>query len=131
MATELNVIIRDIVKDTLKKSAPGISETMRQAIAKSLTMKLAAAIMVPKARPFYGAECPSYPDCNGGCGLGCTHKIESAKRADGEAGMAWWNGLSDDERTQWAEKAGNTGVAADAWEAFKRQRNAEGADARS
>jgi hypothetical protein len=24
------------------------------------------------ARPFYGAECLSYPNCSGGCGLGCT-----------------------------------------------------------
>lgn len=24
---------------------------------------------------FYGAECPSYPDCSGGCGLGCTHEV--------------------------------------------------------
>jgi hypothetical protein len=31
------------------------------------------------SRPFYGAECPSYPDCSGGCGLGCTKEIESAK----------------------------------------------------
>ena len=28
-------------------------------------------------KPFYGAECPSYPNCNGGCGLGCTHEIEN------------------------------------------------------
>lgn len=27
--------------------------------------------------PFYGAQCPSYPNCNGGCGLGCTHEIEA------------------------------------------------------
>lgn len=32
-------------------------------------------------RPFYGAECPSYPDCEGGCGLGCTKKIENARAA--------------------------------------------------
>lgn len=31
-------------------------------------------------RTFYGAECPSYPDCTGGCGLGCTHEIEEEKR---------------------------------------------------
>jgi hypothetical protein len=31
-------------------------------------------------RPFYGAECPSYPACSGGCGLGCTHDVE-ARRA--------------------------------------------------
>lgn len=33
------------------------------------------------ARAFYGAECPSYPNCSGGCGLGCTHEIETAKAA--------------------------------------------------
>lgn len=32
----------------------------------------------PKKRPFYGAECRSYPNCNGGCGLGCTKEIEGA-----------------------------------------------------
>lgn len=32
---------------------------------------------------FYGAECPSYPNCSGGCGLGCTHNIESKRRAAG------------------------------------------------
>lgn len=31
------------------------------------------------ARPFYGAECPTYPNCEGGCGLGCTKEIERAK----------------------------------------------------
>lgn len=25
--------------------------------------------------PFYGAQCPDYPKCNGGCGLGCTYEI--------------------------------------------------------
>jgi len=27
---------------------------------------------------FYGAQCSSYPNCTGGCGLGCTHEIEQA-----------------------------------------------------
>jgi hypothetical protein len=26
--------------------------------------------------PFHGAECPSYPNCTGGCGLGCTKEME-------------------------------------------------------
>jgi hypothetical protein len=39
----------------------------------------------PTPRAFYGAECPSYPNCNGGCGLGCTHEIESARGAKGGA----------------------------------------------
>jgi hypothetical protein len=75
------------------------------------------------SKAFYGAECPSYPNCGGGCGLGCTHEIETA-RADNEAGMAWWNGLTEQERGKWAEIAGNTGRAKDAWEAFKRARTA-------
>jgi hypothetical protein len=39
--------------------------------------------------------------------------------ADDDAGMAWWNGLTEQERTKWAAVA-NTGRAKDAWEAFKR-----------
>ena len=41
---------------------------------------LAVAAMPPTApaQKFYGAECPSYPNCTGGCGLGCTHEIEQA-----------------------------------------------------
>jgi hypothetical protein len=42
--------------------------------------------LVPRDRPeprvadaFYGAQCPSYPACTGGCGLGCTHEIEANK----------------------------------------------------
>lgn len=38
--------------------------------------------------------------------------------ADEALGMAWWNSLSDENRAKWAIKAG-TGVAADAWAAFK------------
>lgn len=29
-------------------------------------------------KPFYGAQCPSYPDCSGGYGSGCTHEIEQS-----------------------------------------------------
>lgn len=38
-----------------------------------------AAAKVPA--PFYGAQCPSYPNCTGGCGLGCTHDIEGSPAA--------------------------------------------------
>jgi hypothetical protein len=31
-----------------------------------------------KSAPFYGAQCPAYPNCTGGCGLGCTYEIERA-----------------------------------------------------
>lgn len=39
---------------------------------------------------------------------------------DEATGMAWWNGLDDAQRKDWMARAGNTGVAADAWAAFKR-----------
>jgi hypothetical protein len=39
---------------------------------------------------------------------------------DVEAGMAWWNALTKQERAKWSAIAGNTGRAKDAWEAFKR-----------
>lgn len=51
MAAELNIIIRDIIVATLRNSAPGLSETMRQAIANSLMLKLADKIMVLKTPP--------------------------------------------------------------------------------
>ena len=44
---------------------------------------------------------------------------QSAEDLDGEEGMAWWNGLDRRERAKWMKAAGDTGVAADAWHAFK------------
>ena len=43
-----------------------------------------------------------------------------------ELGMAWWNGLTEQERRRWMREAGDTGRAMDAWYAFK----AAGAPAR-
>jgi len=43
----------------------------------------------------------------------------SGEDLDGEEGMAWWNGLDRRERAKWMKAAGDTGVAADAWYAFK------------
>jgi hypothetical protein len=37
--------------------------------------------------------------------------------------MAWWNGLDEAERARWMKVAGDTGVAADAWSAFKAARS--------
>lgn len=39
---------------------------------------------------------------------------------DAKLGMVWWNRLPEPERAYWAREAGNTGVAADAWAAFKK-----------
>ena len=41
-------------------------------------------------------------------------------RHDDELGMAWWNGLTEQERRKWSAIAGNTGRPKDAWEAFRR-----------
>lgn len=49
-----------------------------------------------------------------------TPDLTPAERRDAELGMAWWNGLTERERAEWMKRAGNTGVAADAWEMFKR-----------
>ena len=38
---------------------------------------------------------------------------------DDAAGLRWWNSLTDNERVEWMRRAGNTGVAADCWVAFK------------
>jgi hypothetical protein len=48
--------------------------------------------------------------------------------ADAIAGMLWWNSLTPAERVYWMDVAGNTGVAADAWEAFKIHRRSQDAD---
>jgi hypothetical protein len=50
--------------------------------------------------------------------LGPAAAIEIAI-ADAEAGVTWWNKLTPAQRRYWMERAANTGVAADAWHAFK------------
>lgn len=42
----------------------------------------------------------------------------STVMADDQLGMNWWNALSERERQEWLRKAGNTGRAKDAWDAF-------------
>jgi hypothetical protein len=50
--------------------------------------------------------------------------------SDDEAGMAWWNALTEQERAKWSAIAGDTGRAKDAWEAFKRGRSGDTAELR-
>lgn len=40
---------------------------------------LQGTLDAPKQRSFYGAECQSWPNCNGGCGLGCIKEIERSR----------------------------------------------------
>ena len=44
----------------------------------------------------------------------------NAPTPDEIAGMAWWNLLTEQERSRWMSRAGDTGRAADAWAVFKR-----------
>ncbi|SAL86353.1 hypothetical protein AWB68_07998 [Caballeronia choica] len=44
---------------------------------------------------------------------------------DESTGLQWWNRLQEHARRYWMERAGNTGRALDAWEAYKRERGAD------
>jgi hypothetical protein len=46
--------------------------------------------------------------------------IQRMTTDDDAMGMAWWNNLTPKERREWMRRAGDTGRAVDAWEAFKK-----------
>lgn len=48
---------------------------------------------------------------------------------DDALGLCWWNHLTEHERREWMRRAGDTGIAADAWECFKRHAPSTGPDA--
>jgi hypothetical protein len=50
---------------------------------------------------------------------------DAPSQSDDQLDMTWWNGLTKQERAKWSTIAGNTGRAKDAWEAFKRAREAD------
>ena len=43
---------------------------------------------------------------------------ERTPTSDEAAGIAWWNGISEEERAEWLRRA-ESAVPADAWAAFK------------
>ncbi len=45
-----------------------------------------------------------------------------AEPADAQAGMDWWNNSTEQQRGYWMKRAGNTGVAADAWAVYKAEK---------
>lgn len=49
-----------------------------------------------------------------------TLELDRQPSADEHAGMTWWNSLTTAERQRWMRAAGDTGIAADAWSAFKK-----------
>lgn len=48
--------------------------------------------------------------------------IGRARTGDENAGMTWWNALTEADRRHWMAEAGNTGVVADAWHRYKEGR---------
>jgi hypothetical protein len=63
-----------------------------------------------------------------GAGPVATGSVEERDREpteDESAGLQWWNRLDEHARCYWTERAGNTGRALDAWEAYKRERGAD------
>lgn len=63
----------------------GRAEKAAESILSLLASQPSPAATV-ETKPFYGAEYPSYPNCNGGCGLGCTHDIEQRQRSSAATG---------------------------------------------
>lgn len=52
----------------------GIKLSCGDALREALAAQPPAAPV--ETKPFYGAQCPTYPNCSGGCGLGCTHEVK-------------------------------------------------------
>jgi hypothetical protein len=48
-----------------------------------------------------------------------SEKTPPVDRSDAEAGMRWWNTATEEQRRHWMRQAGDTGIAADAWAAYK------------
>lgn len=48
-----------------------------------------------------------------------TLKNDSEPTEDESAGIAWWNSATEEDRRFWMHRAGDTGRAVDAWNAYK------------
>lgn len=63
---------------------------------------------------------------NAGSATGSEGRLDRAPTEEDEStGLQWWNRLQEQPRCYWMERAGNTGNALDAWEAYKRERGAD------
>jgi hypothetical protein len=51
--------------------------------------------------------------------------FERKPTVDELTGMRWWNALTLAQRQYWMREAGNTGIVADAWEAYKKHFDTE------
>jgi hypothetical protein len=70
IAKEFSDSLDDEDKNTMRWAVPTVGDIRR------LARIYAALASQPEQRPFLGAECPEYPNCTGGCGLGCTKEHE-------------------------------------------------------
>jgi hypothetical protein len=48
-----------------------------------------------ETKPFYGAQCPTYPNCSGGCGLGCTHEVKQHQSCSAATEAVAWQFTDD------------------------------------
>jgi hypothetical protein len=65
----------DIV-DRLRESADACEFTARSKLLAEAAGEIERLRAPAQPAPFYGATCPTYPNCQGGCGLGCRHEVE-------------------------------------------------------
>lgn len=59
---------------------------------------------------FHGAQCPSYPYCTGGCGLGCTHEIERNRIRCESAEMRMLEVIASEARDFLADMVGGAAI---------------------
>jgi hypothetical protein len=69
------------------------------------------------------SEKPEALDAGGTAGR--EDRLDRKSTEDESTGLQWWNRLQEHARCYWMERAGNTGHALDAWEAYKRERGAD------
>ncbi|MDE5451357.1 hypothetical protein GWE18_00505 [Bradyrhizobium sp. CSA112] len=66
---------------------------------------------------FYGAQCPWYPDCKGGCGLGCTRKMRG-EAATRQEPVAWQYRYK-----RWAGEWSEWSTLSDGWDGWRNPDN--------
>jgi hypothetical protein len=74
-------IVYKMLCDASLNEPPNPEEHWEGWISRNIVAALSPQAQAGETRPFYGAECPSYPACDGGCGLGCTKEIERSRHS--------------------------------------------------
>ena len=104
----LNTIIDVHAKSALERLAKCYGVTQREVLERLITG--CESVTVKRLGELPNGQADYYE----GKGKPMIEKIT----ADEVMGMAWWNSMSEQARSEWVTKAG-TGIAADAWKKFK------------